>query len=163
MILPEIEDALNEQLNKEMYSSYLYLAMAGFFETQAYMGMANWMKLQAKEELTHAMKLYDYIFLRGGSVSLKSIDAPPVSWDSPQAVFEDALNHERMLTSDIHSLVNLAISNTDHASVQFLNWFVTEQVEEEASASEIVQRLKRVGEDNIAGLMIIDREMASRS
>ncbi len=163
MLLPELEEALNEQLNKEMYSAYLYLAMASYFESQVFSGMANWMRTQAKEELGHSMKIYNYIFQRGGTVVLKTIDAPPVSWDSPVVAFEDAYSHEKTITADINQLVNLAISNTDHATVQFLQWFVAEQVEEEATSSSIVHRLKRVGDDNTAGLMIIDRELALRA
>lgn len=163
MLLPEIEEALNEQLNKEMYSAYLYLAMASYFEAQVYSGMAHWMKIQAKEELGHAMKYYNYVFQRGGVVNLKTIDAPPTTWDNALVAFEDAYNHEKTITSDIHQLMNLAISHQDHATVQFLQWFVAEQVEEEASASEIVHKLKRVGDDNTAGLMIIDRDLASRA
>lgn len=163
MLLPEIEEALNEQLNKEMYSAYLYLAMASYFESQVYPGMAHWMKIQAKEELGHAMKYYSYVFQRGGVVNLKTIDAPPATWDDALVAFEDAYNHEKIITSDINQLMNLAISHQDHATVQFLQWFVAEQVEEEASASEIVHKLKRVGDDNTAGLMIIDRDLALRA
>lgn len=163
MLLPELEEALNEQLNKEMYSAYLYLSMASFFENQVFPGMAHWLKIQAKEELGHAMKYYGYIYQRGGAVILKKIDAPTVTWDSPLAAFEDAYNHEKMITSDTNQLVNLAIANTDHATVQFLQWFVAEQVEEEASASEIVHKLTRIGDDNTAGLMIIDRELLLRA
>ena len=163
MLLPELEEALNEQLNKELYSAYLYLAMASYFEANIFSGMAKWMQIQAKEELEHGMKYYNYIFQRGGSVSLKTIDAPPVSWDSPLLAFEDALNHEKSITSDIHQLLNLAMSHSDHATVQFLQWFVSEQVEEEASASTIVQKLKRIGDDNTAGLMIIDRDLSVRA
>jgi len=163
MLLPELEEALNEQLNKELYSAYLYLAMASYFEAMVFPGMAHWMRLQAKEELGHSMKHYNYIFQRGGTVVLKTIDAPPVSWENTLAAFEDAYNHEKMITADINQLLSLSMSNSDHATTQFLQWFVAEQVEEEASASAIVHRLKRIGDDNMAGLMIIDRELSLRA
>ena len=124
-------------------------------------GFAGWMKVQAQEEMSHAMKIYDFVHERGGAVKLMPIDGPPVRWKSPVGVFEATLAHEQKVTGLINKLVDLAIKEKDHASNIFLQWFVTEQVEEEASADGILQQLKRMG-DAGHGLLMMDREMGSR-
>jgi ferritin len=161
MLSPKIEEALNAQLNAETYSGYLYLAMAAYFENMNLTGFTQWMKCQAREEFFHASKFYKFIIERGGRVRLRAIDAPQVEWESPLAVFEATLVHERQVTSLIHNLVNLAKAETDHASDIFLQWFVTEQVEEEASADQVIQKLKLAGPG--AGLFMIDQELAQRT
>ena len=157
----KIQKAFNEQINAEMYSSYLYLAMAAYFQSISLSGFGNWMRVQAQEENDHAMKFYDFINERGGRVSLKAIDAPPESWESPLAAFEAALAHEKKVTGLINDLVELAQAERDHASNIFLQWFVTEQVEEEDNANDIVQKIKLVGEAK-GGLFMLDRELGQR-
>jgi ferritin len=161
MIGKKLQDALNDQLNAELYSSYLYLSMSAYFQSANLAGFANWMRIQTQEELVHAMKLYDYIGERGGKVTLGPVDGPPTEWKSPLAAFEQAYAHEQMVTGRINDLVNLAIDERDHATNGFLQWFVTEQVEEEATADAVVQKLKLVGEDG-GGLFMMDQEMGSR-
>ena len=161
MIDEKMQDALNKQLNAELYSSYLYLSMAAYFQGVNLGGFANWMRVQAQEELSHAMKFYDYVNERGGRVALQAVEAPPSEWDSPLAVFEHVYQHEQKVTGLINKLVDLAIEARDHATNNFLQWFVSEQVEEEDSADEVVQRLKLVGDDP-SGLFMIDRELAQR-
>ncbi|GAB6060902.1 ferritin [Desulfonatronum parangueonense] len=162
MLTRKIEDALNDQVNAELYSSYLYLAMSAHFSEQNLEGFAHWMNMQAQEELAHAMKFYAFINERGGRITLKAIEAPPVSWESPQSVFEAVLEHEQKVTSLINNLVDLAISEKDHATNIFLQWFVTEQVEEEASVNSVLQKLKLMGE-NSGGLFMIDQELSTRA
>ncbi|MHC4156065.1 MAG: ferritin, partial [Planctomycetota bacterium] len=142
MIGKKMQNALNEQVNAELYSAYLYLAMEAFFESANLPGFANWMRVQTQEELSHAMKIYDYVGERGGRVTLKQIAGPPTEWDSPLAAFEAVSEHEQKVTGLINELVNLAIQEKDHAANMFLQWFVNEQVEEEKNADEIVQKLK---------------------
>lgn len=161
MIKVKIQDSLNKQLNAELYSSYLYLSMAAYFESVSLKGFANWMRVQAQEELIHAIKLYDYIHERGGRVMLTSVNAPMAQWDTPLAAFEHVYQHEQKVTTLINNLVNLAISEADHATNNFLQWFVAEQVEEESSAVEIVQRLRLLGEDR-SGLFFLDQELGQR-
>jgi ferritin len=161
MINEKIQDALNEQLNAELYSSYLYLSMSAYFESVALKGFANWMRVQTQEELTHAMKFYDFIQESGGKVILTAVDAPQIQWDSPLAAFEHVYQHEQKVTGLINNLVNLAVTEADHASNNFLQWFVTEQVEEEASADEIVQKIKLSGDDRSA-LSFLDQELGKR-
>jgi ferritin len=162
MIDEKMQDALNNQLNAELYSAYLYLSMSAYFHSVNLGGFANWMRVQAQEELTHAMKFYDYVNERGGRVTLHAVEAPPSEWDSPLAVFEHVYQHEQKVTGMINKLVDLAVEARDHATNNFLQWFVSEQVEEEASADEVVQRLKLVGDDP-SGLFMIDRELAQRT
>jgi ferritin len=161
MLNEKIQDAFNKQLNAELFSSYLYVSMAAYCESQNLKGMAHWMRLQAQEENMHAMKFFDFINERGGKVVLTQIDAPKVEWSSPLEVFEDTCEHERKVTALIHNLVDLALSEKDHAAYAFLQWFVTEQVEEEASAQEIAGKLKLVG-DRAGMLFMLDRELAQR-
>ena len=162
MISKKVEKAFNSQINAEMYSAYLYLSMAAYFESENLNGFASWMKVQAQEEMTHAMKFYSFINERGGRVTLDAIEAPQKKWTSPLAAFEGAYKHEQKVTGLIDGLVETAKAEKDHASEIFLQWFVTEQVEEEASADEIVQKLKLMA-DAPGGLFMLDREMGQRT
>lgn len=162
MINKKMEEAINKQINAELYSSYLYLSMSAYFSLINLGGFANWMKIQAQEELTHAMKFYDYINERGGKVTLTKIEQPKTEWKSALEAFEDTYNHECVVTGLINDLVNLAIEEKDHSSNVFLQWFVTEQVEEEASAQEILDKLKFIG-DNGAALFMIDKDLSQRN
>jgi ferritin len=162
MLSDKMQDALNGQLNAELYSSYLYLSMNSYFKSINLDGFANWMYYQAQEELTHSMKFYDFIIQRGGKVKLQQVDAPPTDWDSPLAVFEATLAHEQKVTGLINELVELALAEHDHATNIFLQWFVSEQVEEEESVGGVLEQLKLMGEAK-GGLFMIDRELAKRS
>ncbi len=153
--------AMNDQLNEELFSSYLYLSMAAYFENLGLRGFAHWMEVQAKEELEHAMKFYRFINERGCRVLLKEVRAPETDWNSPLHAFEEALKHEKYITSRINELMRLSREENDYASEIFLQWFVTEQVEEEASVGEVVDKLKLV-KDSPNGLFIIDRELGMR-
>jgi len=161
MISKKIQQALNEQVNAEFYSAYLYLSMVAYFESVNLPGFATWMRAQTQEELTHAMKIYDFVSGRGGRVMLKSIAEPPTEWKSPLAAFEAAYKHEQSVTGRIDDLVNLAIEEKDHATNSFLQWFVNEQVEEESSVSGVVEKLKMV-EKAPGGQFLIDRELGQR-
>ena len=161
MLSQNMEQALNKQLNAELYSAYLYLSMAAYFYSLNLNGFANWMTVQNQEETMHAMKFYNYINERGGRITLAQIDGPPTNWHSPLEVFEETLKHEEKVTGLINNLVDLAIAERDHAANAFLQWFVTEQVEEEASANEIIQNLKMAGNDPHA-LFMLDRELGAR-
>lgn len=161
MINKKIEEAFNKQLNAETYSAYLYWAMSASLEKMNLPGFANWMRVQAQEEMTHAMKFYTHIIERDGTVELTAIDAPPVKWDNIKAVFESALEHERLVSGLINNLVDLAIEQKDHAANMFLQWFVTEQVEEEKNATDILGKLEIAG-NTAAGLYLLDNEMATR-
>ncbi len=161
MLKKKMQKALNEQINAEMYSAYLYLSMESYFQSISLGGFASWMRGQVQEELMHSMKFYDFVNERGGRVSLDSINKPETSWKSPLAAFEHILKHEQLVTSLINDLVELAIGEKDHASNIFLQWFVTEQVEEEASVGEIVDKLKLI-QDNSSGLFLLDAEMGKR-
>ena len=162
MIDGRMQEALNRHANAEFYSSYLYLSMSAYFQSINLTGFAHWMRVQAREELAHAMKFYDHVIERGGRVSLQPVEAPQSKWDSPLAAFEDAYRHEQKVTGLINQLVDEAVQTRDHATNNFLQWFVSEQVEEEASVDAIVQRLKLVG-DAAGGLFMIDRELAERA
>ncbi len=162
MLSEKMEKALNEQINAEFESAYLYLSMATWFEEQNLDGMANWMMIQFREEETHALKIYDYVNERGGRVLLKPIKGPKTEWDSILQVFEETLEHERLVSSLINNLVNIAVEEKDHATNSMLQWFVDEQVEEEASADKIVNQLKLIG-DNPQGIFMLDREMSQRN
>ena len=161
MIDQRMQEALNKQINAEIYSAYLYLSMSAHFQSVNLAGFANWMRVQWQEELAHALKFYDYVNERGGRVVLQPVEAPPSAWDSPLALFEDVYRHEQKVTGMINKLVDLAVEIRDHATNNVLQWFVAEQVEEEASAGEVVQKLKLVGDDPSA-LFMIDRELAQR-
>lgn len=161
MIKTEIQNALNEQINAELYSAYLYASMGAFFESQNLKGFANWMNVQYQEEVAHATRMYNYLNERGGRVILMAIDAPPTEWNSPVNVFEEVYKHEQKVTELINNLVDLSMELKDHATYNFLQWFVAEQVEEEASADEILQQLKLLA-DNTGALFMIDRELGQR-
>jgi ferritin len=135
--------------------------MAAYFEANDLSGFANWMRVQAKEEMTHAMKFYDYLVQRGARITLTEIKAPPTEWDSPIAIFEHVYEHEQMVTGLINKLVDLAISLSDHATNNFLQWYVAEQVEEEESSSGVLQKVKLAG-DSPSGLLMLDQELAQR-
>jgi ferritin len=161
MISKNMEDALNEQINAEIYSAYLYLSMESYFRSLNLSGFASWMRVQVQEEMTHAMKIYGYVDERGGRILLKSIAAPQTEWKSPLAVFEATYKHEQKVTGLINDLVNLAIKEKDHAANAFLQWFVSEQVEEEASADKLVQQMKMI-KDAPGGMLMLDRELGRR-
>jgi len=161
MISKKMEEALNRQVNAELYSAYLYLSMESYFKSLNLSGFANWMRVQTQEEVTHAMKIYDFINERGGRVTLKAIEGPQTKWDSPLAVFEAVYAHEQKVTSLINDLVDLAIKEKDHATNSFLQWFVNEQVEEESSGDEVVKQLKMM-ENAPGGMFMLDRELGQR-
>ncbi len=158
----KIQDAFNEHLNAELFSSYLYLSMANYFAAENLDGMAQWMQIQKDEEREHAMKFVDFMNQRGGRVKLKQIDEPKFEWSSPLEAFQEAYEHECLISSKINKLVDLATAENDHAATTFLQWFVTEQVEEEANALTIVEKLKRIG-DNSMGLIMIDEQLGQRT
>ena len=161
MLKKTIEKAINKQINAELWSGYLYLSMSSYFESISMGGFANWMKIQAQEELSHAMRLYDYVIERGGRVTLSAIDKVPTEWKSTLNVFEETYKHEQKVTGLINDLVELAINEKDHATNNMLQWFVDEQVEEESSADEIVQKVKLIGK-NGNGLFMLDKELGQR-
>ncbi len=161
MLSEKVQKALNDQLNAETYSAYLYLSKNAYFNTVNLNGFANWMYAQAQEELMHAMKFYEFITQRGGKVVLAEIEAPPTEWDSPLSVFENTLKHEQLVTRLINELVETALAERDHATNIFLQWFVTEQVEEEESAGNVLEQLKLIGNDKSA-LFMMDRELSKR-
>jgi ferritin len=162
MLTEKMQTALNGQLNAELYSSYLYLSMNAYFKSINLDGFANWMYYQAQEELEHSLKFYDFIIQRGGTVQLQQIAAPPTEWGSPLAVFEATLAHEQKVTGLINNLVDVAHEERDHATNIFLQWFVSEQVEEEENVGGVLEQLKLMG-DAKGGLFMIDRELAKRS
>jgi ferritin len=161
MINKRVQDALNKQINEEMFSSYLYLSMSAYFESSSLLGFAHWMKIQAQEEMFHAMKFYNYILERGGNVELQAIAEPKKEWTSVLNAFEEALAHEEHITGCINDLMGVAMEEKDHASQNLLKWFVDEQVEEEATANEIVDKLKMIG-DHGPMLLMQDKEMVGR-
>jgi len=161
MLNKEMERALNAQVNAEMYSAYLYLSMSAYFQSKSLGGFASWMRVQAQEEMVHAMKIYDFINERGGRVILELIEAPPTEWDSPLATMEAVYEHEQKVTGLINELVELALEKHDHATNIFLQWFVSEQVEEEDSANDVVEKIKLMG-DARGGLFMLDRELGQR-
>lgn len=161
MLSEKVQSAINEQINKELWSSYLYLSMAAYFEDQNLPGFSNWMRVQAQEEVTHAMKFFDYVNSRGGRVVLKPIDKVQVEWDNVQSAIEDTLNHEKKVTASIYDLVDIADKEKDHATNQMLQWFIAEQVEEEANADDLLQKIEMT-EGKAHALLMIDKELATR-
>jgi ferritin len=161
MLNKKIEDALNKQINAELYSSYLYLSMQAYFESENLGGFANWMGVQMQEELSHALKIFNFVNERSGRVLLKAIDQPQTEWKSPLDVFDETLKHEQKVTGMINKLTDLAISEKDHATASFLKWFVDEQVEEEASANKILQQLVMI-KGSTGGLFMLDKELGKR-
>jgi len=162
MLTEKVQNALNDQFNAELYSSYLYLSMHAYFKSIHLDGFANWMYQQAKEELLHAMKFYNFINQRGGRAKTAAIAEPPSEWDSPLAVFEETLSHEQKVTGLINDLVEIANKAHDHATHIFLQWFVTEQVEEEESAGGVLEQLKLM-KGHPGGLFMINRELENRT
>jgi len=161
MLNKKVQDAMNEQIKNELYSAYLYLSMSAYCEAANLPGFAHWMRMQAQEEVEHAMKFYQFIYERGGRVVLQAIDQPTIEFQSPLNVFEQTLAHEQKVTAMIHDLYALAVQEKDYASQAFLQWFVTEQVEEEANATQIVDTMKMIGDKSHA-LLMLDRELGRR-
>jgi len=157
-----VEKALNNQINEELSSYYIYLSMQAYFESESLDGFATWMELQAREEVEHAMRIFRFLNDRGGRVKLQSIEEPKQDWDSPLEAFEDAYEHEQYITGTINDLVDLAEEHDDKATLNMLDWFVEEQVEEEATTEAIVEKLKMVG-DSGSGLLALDKSLAGRS
>jgi len=161
MVSKKMQDALNKQLNLEFYSSYFYLSMSAYFELNDLQGFATWFRLQSDEEYSHALKIFDFLNQVGGKITLGKIEAPKTKWDSFLAVFQDTLDHEKAVTKGINDLVDLAISEKDHATANFLQWFVSEQIEEESTAQQNVTKMEMIG-DSKSGLYILNREFGSR-
>lgn len=162
MLTEAVQNALNDQIQKELYSSYIYLSMAAYFETENLPGAANWMRIQHQEELAHAMKFFDYINDRAGRVQLQALGQPPLTFASPLAVFEEALAHERKVSKSIHDLYALAVTESDYPTQSMLQWFITEQVEEEKTAGDVVARIKMI-QDSPAAMYMLDQEFAART
>lgn len=162
MLNPKVQDAINEQINAELYSAYLYLSMAQYFEAEGLAGFANWFKIQFQEEQAHATIFMNYVNQRGGRVMLKAIDAVPTTWDSPMEVFRATLEHEQKVTALINSLYTLAMQEEDYATRDRLNWFVCEQVEEEDNCRALIDKLRLIG-DNGMGLYMLNTELAART
>lgn len=157
----KMESALNKQINAEMYSSYLYLAMESYFQSISLGGFAKWMRGQVQEEMFHGMKIYDYVHERGGRAKFEAIAKPETEWASPLAAFEHILAHEQGVTELINDLIDVALDARDHAAKAFLDWFIIEQVEEEATVGGIVDRLRLIGDDS-SGLFLLDSELSKR-
>lgn len=161
MLSEKMVNALNEQINKEIYSAYLYMSMSAYSTYIGLKGFANWFMVQYQEEMVHALKIYDYVNDQGAQVKLMTIDQPPTEFESPMEMFEKTLEHEKFVTKSINDLVDLAIKENDHATQIFLQCFVTEQIEEEANDNEIIAKLKLAGKEG-NGLFMIDKELAAR-
>lgn len=162
MLKEKVEAAMNDQLQAELQSAYVYLGMSAYAESQSFPGMAAWLRAQWQEELDHAMRFYNFILDRGSEVQLKALDAPAAHYDGMQDVFEQALEHERSVTRSINDLYALVAEEKDFASQAWLDWFATEQVEEEKSVGQIVDDLRRIG-DKGEGLYVLDRALGQRS
>jgi ferritin len=161
MIEKRMQDAMNEQIKHELESAYLYLAMVAYFQAESFDGMAQWMTVQAQEEFVHAMKFFHHIDERDGRVELLALAQPQKEWSSPLEAFKAAYKHEQFISKKINDLMKIALEEEDHAAGITLQWFVTEQVEEEASAHKVVDLLERIG-DSGHGLMMVDRELGTR-
>ncbi len=161
MLKKAVADALNKQVNAELYSAYLYLSMSAYCETIPLKGFAKWLRVQAQEEQTHALKFYDYIIEAGGTIKLTAIEAPKTTWKSAQEVFEEVYAHEQKVTGMINGLMDLAIKEKDYATQNMLAWFVKEQVEEEANASEILAQIKMLG-SVVGHLFYLDHQLSKR-
>ena len=159
MINKTVQEAINSQIQKETYSAYLYLAMAADCEAKNLKGFSTWLRIQYEEEMSHALKLFDYLLERGGTVALQSIQAPPAEFGTPLQMFEKVLEHEQYVTASINKLYEIALENKDYATQIFLQWYINEQVEEEASASEVLEKIRMVGD---RGLVYIDKELGKR-
>lgn len=161
MINEKVGKILNEQVNKELYSAYLYLSMSAYFSDMGLLGFANWMRVQTQEETAHAMLIYDFLINRGEKVVLTAIEAPPITWKDPLGLMEHALKHEIYVTSLINNIIAVAEEAKDRATMSYMNWFVDEQVEEEANAKEIIDKLKLIGDDKSA-LYLLDKDLSTR-
>lgn len=161
MLNETVQEALNGQIKNELDSAYLYLAMAAHFESANLPGFARWMRLQSREEVSHALRIFDFIHERGGRVTLQALDRPPAEFQSPLDAFQKVLEHERKITETIHRLYELAAREDDYPTQVMLQWFITEQVEEERSAGEVVEKLRMIG-DQGAALLMLDRELGER-
>ncbi|MEO8356093.1 MAG: ferritin [Chloroflexota bacterium] len=161
MIGKPVQDAMNEQINKELFSSYLYLSMAAYFEDKNLAGFAHWMRTQADEEREHAMKFYDFILERGGRVMLKGIDAPKTEWSSSLEIAEEVAAHEAKVTASIYELYEIAMQEKDYPAQVMLQWFISEQVEEEKNAAELVANLRLI-EDRGTAVLMLDHRLAKR-
>ena len=162
MISASMQKAVNDQINKELYSAYLYLSMSAWCESQNLPGAAKWLRQQAREEVAHGMKFFDFLNDREGRVTLGAIEKPGADFASPREIFEQALAHERKVTESIHKLYALATGENDIASLPLLQWFVSEQIEEEKNAGQIVERMKRAGSEG-AALLFLDRQLGERT
>lgn len=162
MISEKIQNVLNSQINKEFYSAYLYLAMSAYFDEIGLYGFSNWTKVQAKEEVDHGMILFDYIIERDGKVNLEQINSPEREFKSPLQVFEKILEHEKFVTESINCVATMTEEECDLATRHFINWYITEQVEEEANARDVITKLKMFGDEK-ASLFHLDKELLSRS
>ena len=162
MINEKMQKAFNDQINKELYSEYLYLAMKAYFEKLSLKGFVNWMSVQIQEEHAHAMGMFDYVHERGGEVELEAIDKPETKWASPLACFEHILSHEEYVTSRINALMDVAEEVKDRAAMHLLDWYIKEQVEEEASVGGVLATLKLIGDDKKA-LLMLDKDLATRT
>lgn len=161
MFSQQVQNAINDQINAELYSAYVYLSMSAYFEAQNLSGFAHWMRLQYQEETQHALKLFDYMNDRGGAIALKAVDAPPAGSGSALDIFEKTLAHEQKVTGLIHSLYKLAVDEGDYPTQVLLQWYIDEQVEEEKNATAAVANLRLAG-DSGPGLLLLDREMGGR-
>ncbi len=161
MMSEKLKIAMNDQVNAEMHSAYLYFSMASWFEAENFPGMALWMKAQAKEEMEHALKFYNFINDRRSKVDLLPIEGPKTCWNSPEEAFLDSFKHEQYITSRIHNLVEIAREEKDYPTEVFLQWFVMEQVEEEASVDAVLSRIQAMG-DSKNGMFMLDRELGKR-
>ena len=162
MINEKLKKAFNDQINKELYSEYLYLSMQAYFERLNLKGFVNWMSVQVQEEHAHALGMFDYLNQRGGNVQLEAIDKPETDWESPLAVFEQVLEHEEYVTSRINALMDVAEETKDRAAMSFLNWYLKEQVEEEDNVGNVLATLKLIGDDKKA-LLMLDKDLATRT
>jgi len=161
MLSARLQEAMNEQINKELYSEYIYLSMEAYMRSIDLDGIANFFTVQTQEEHLHAMKIYNFIIDRGGKVVLKKIETPPVDFKSVVDVFEQTLEHEKFITKSINDLMDVAVKENDHAVISFLKWYVDEQVEEEANVTRILSKLKLIGGEG-HGLLMIDQDLAAR-
>jgi len=162
LISKKMSEAINQQINREIYSAYLYLSMASYFDSIGLKGCANWMKIQYQEEMMHAMKMYEYLYQRGARATMLPIEAPLSEWSSPLAAFEATLAHEKKVTGLINALVSMAKEENDGDSVKFLAWFIKEQEEEEESAGDKVSKFKKAGSEN-ARIKDLDSELSKRT
>lgn len=161
MINEKVAKVLIDQVNKELYSAYLYLSMSAYFSNIGLLGFANWMRVQVQEEQAHAMLMYDFLINRGEKIVLSSIDMPPNNWQNPLQVMEEVLKHEEFVTSLINNIVSVAEEVKDRATMSYFNWFVDEQVEEESNAQDIISKLKLIGDDKSA-LYLLDKDLSAR-